>query len=55
MGGTRYVHKTNATQLRVLLEVDERGLRKLVRRNGLPAPMDSDGEGAWWSVSAIRD
>ncbi|MFC0105516.1 hypothetical protein [Kibdelosporangium aridum] len=54
MSGTSYVHKMNQTELCALLEVDERGLRKLTRR-GLPAPMDSDDEGTWWSITAVRD
>jgi hypothetical protein len=54
MSSTRYVHKMNQAELCALLDVDERGLRKLARR-GLPSPMDSDGEGAWWSITTIRD
>lgn len=54
MSSTHYVHKISQTELCELLEVDERGLLKLSRR-GLPTPIDSDSEGTWWSIPAIRD
>lgn len=55
MSSTKYVHKMNQAELCALLEVDERGLRKLTRRRGLPAPVYSDGEGDLWLITAVRD
>ncbi|MBO0879981.1 MAG: hypothetical protein J2P17_06360, partial [Mycobacterium sp.] len=52
--GPRYRHKIYEGQLCALLEVDAKGLDKLIRRHNFPHQADSDKNGAYWPVSAVR-
>ncbi len=49
-----FVHKIHEDRLCKLLEVDAKGLAKLMRRRGLPAPADSDEYGPFWSITTVR-
>ena len=49
-----FVHKIHEDRLCKLLEVDAKGLAKLMRRRGLPAPVDSDEYGPFWSITTVR-
>jgi hypothetical protein len=50
-----YIRKIHQDRLCELLEVDPKGLDKLIRRKGLPTPTDSDEDGPFWSIKAVRE
>jgi hypothetical protein len=50
-----YLHKIHQDRLCKLLEVDLKGLDKLIRRKGLPTSTDSDEHGPFWSVKTVRE
>jgi hypothetical protein len=50
-----YLHKIHQDRLCKLLEVDLKGLDRLIRRKGFPAPTDSDKHGPFWSIKAVRE
>ncbi|WP_370942198.1 hypothetical protein AB5J62_24125 [Amycolatopsis sp. cg5] len=53
MGTTRYTEKISEDELCAVLGIDERGLRKLQRRD-LPKPTGEDDAGVWRSIPEVR-